>query len=80
VVLFYERGIPLEWGALVRRFLSKQVATQMAGTLRQEQDLPKTARRLLRPLPTRAGNFWPSLRRWLDSDAQLGNGGSSRRS
>ena len=49
MVLFYERGTPLEWGALVRRFLSKQVATQMAETLRQKQDLPRTAKWLLRP-------------------------------
>jgi hypothetical protein len=49
VVLFYVQGTLLEWGAPVRRFLSQQVAIQEAEKLRQKQDLPRTARWLLRP-------------------------------
>ena len=49
VVRFYVRDAPLEWGAPVRRHLAQVASAQAVEKLRQKQDLPKTARWLLRP-------------------------------
>jgi len=48
-VQFYVRDVLLEWGAPVRRHLAQVAAAQAEEKLRRKQDLPKSARWLLRP-------------------------------
>ena len=48
-VRFYVRGALLEWGTVVRRHLCQVVSAQVAAKMQRKEDLPKTARWLLRP-------------------------------